>query len=485
MLSEAVDIEGSMKDAMKLRIMSGKNINFNAINQAKLGQDDVGLAAALNAEVAKMGPEFETNHRMQKIFADGLGISVETMMKMRNATSEQIKLDEELLELKKTMPEATAEDLVAQKANEAQTEATIKTIAKWAVGLSLVTGLYLLLTKTVRGIKFMSKIGGNPIARFIEGFGGRKVLQGAAAMILVAASVLVLAGAMKVMAGLPVEALYMAIGGMTALVAAVLTLGYLMQTPAAEGIIIGAAGMVIVAAAILVLGVALNQVAKAIPNLILLIDALPDLALGMLEVIPIMPFIFLLALSLINLGAGMITAAIGFAVFGLAMLPLTLGLMALAPLLTSFGEMFISIFSQIPPIIHEIASGFKSMFDSVSLDGIAGLLLLGPALMGISLGLLAVGTVGLPGLMAFSVLAAISPALINLGNSFGMGSEDADSKSADSNTGLITAIKELGTELKGLRGDIQSQPILISVDGKVVSRISRMQAQQGSMRPPS
>jgi hypothetical protein len=40
--------------------------------------------------------------------------------------------------------------------------------------------------------------------------------------------------------------------------------------------------------------------------------------------------------------------------------------------------------------------------------------------------------------------------------------------------------KELIAEIKGLRSDIQSQPILINVDGKTVSRIARVQRQQGN-----
>jgi hypothetical protein len=40
-------------------------------------------------------------------------------------------------------------------------------------------------------------------------------------------------------------------------------------------------------------------------------------------------------------------------------------------------------------------------------------------------------------------------------------------------------MKELLDAINGLRGDIQSQPILISVDGKVVSEITKIQSRQG------
>ena len=41
-------------------------------------------------------------------------------------------------------------------------------------------------------------------------------------------------------------------------------------------------------------------------------------------------------------------------------------------------------------------------------------------------------------------------------------------------------LSALINEIKGLRRDIQSQPIMINVDGKVVSAISRVQKRQNS-----
>ena len=52
-------------------------------------------------------------------------------------------------------------------------------------------------------------------------------------------------------------------------------------------------------------------------------------------------------------------------------------------------------------------------------------------------------------------------------------------------SGLINEIKGLRSslinEIKGLRGDIQTQPIQVTVDGRVVSEISRVQKQQNSV----
>lgn len=79
-------------------------------------------------------------------------------------------------------------------------------------------------------------------------------------------------------------------------------------------------------------------------------------------------------------------------------------------------------------------------------------------------GLLAMPIIG--GLMA---LAAVAPALEGLGSFFGGG--DDDSGSGGSDDALIE-------EIRGLRSDIQAQPIMLTIDGKAVQQISRVQSRQ-------
>ena len=111
------------------------------------------------------------------------------------------------------------------------------------------------------------------------------------------------------------------------------------------------------------------------------------------------------------------------------------------------------------------------------LTGLAqGLLILAPsfAAFGLSLIPLALGlaaiTPFLPTLLALGATGAI------LGSIFGGGGESAG-ESAGGGTGDGS---ELLDEIKGLRSDIQSQPILIQVDGKVVSEITKSQLKQSS-----
>ena len=168
------------------------------------------------------------------------------------------------------------------------------------------------------------------------------------------------------------------------------------------------------------------------------------------------------------------------AALGVAMIPFAYSLSLLSPLVEAFGNIFIGVFAAIPPIITAVADGLVNMMNAVTMENVGAMLLLGPALMGVAFGLLAIGMMGVPGLLALTGLGAVTvllaPTLMgiadSIGDMMGGGSDDTDSNSDNSDSKLIDAIN-------GLRGDIQSQPILISVDGKVVSEITKIQSRQG------
>ena len=255
---------------------------------------------------------------------------------------------------------------------------------------------------------------------------------------------------------------------------------------------------------------------------------------------------------------------------GIAMIPFAYALSLVTPLVEAFGNIIIGVFAAVPPIVQAVADGFVTMMGALTPESIGGLLLLGPALVMASIGMIAfsaamlvgglssffgggiidditelamigpqlemagnglasittnlsgvtgvvetladslskmgsvtaplygvagglfsisaglstlsfAGLMALPAIGGLMALAAVAPALESLGEFFGMGGSSESSESSTSSTSSGT--KELIDELKGLRSDIQSQPILINVDGKTVSRISRVQRQQSSQKP--
>ena len=165
---------------------------------------------------------------------------------------------------------------------------------------------------------------------------------------------------------------------------------------------------------------------------------------------------------------------------------------ALAPIITGIatvmGNVLMKAIDKLPLIITAVADGLVNMMNAVTIENVGAMLLLGPALMGVAIGLAAIGYMGIPGLLALTGLGAITvllaPTLMGIADSIGdmMGGDSDESDTEDGNSELITEIKALGKELIGMRGDIQSQPILINVDGKVVSKISRVQSRQVSSK---
>jgi len=132
---------------------------------------------------------------------------------------------------------------------------------------------------------------------------------------------------------------------MLALVGAVALLGAIMMSGVgALAIIAGAAAMLIVAGAMLVLAVALKIVSEAIPNFLLLIPMLPELAIGLLTLVPAIPVMPLIGYGLMLLGAGFGVAAIGVGLFGLVggveiITGLAAGMAILTPLASGIGAL--------------------------------------------------------------------------------------------------------------------------------------------------
>lgn len=117
---------------------------------------------------------------------------------------------------------------------------------------------------------------------------------------------------------------------------------------------------------------------------------------------------------------------------GASMIPLTYALSLLAPLLEAVGTIITSVFGGIATIITAVANGFVNLMGALSMDNILPLLLLGPALLGISAGLSTLGPAGIiaiPGIAALGALAAMATPLAALGSLFGGGGDEGNNNS--------------------------------------------------------
>ena len=103
----------------------------------------------------------------------------------------------------------------------------------------------------------------------------------------------------------------------------------------------------------------------------------------------------------------------------------------------------------------------KTMFHVLAMLGLAA------SFGAVAAALLAFGSAGIFAMPAMAAVGMFTATMSALGMSGG-GEAGGDS--------------ELISEIKGLRSDIQSQPILINVDGRVVSQITKVQNRKNSTR---
>jgi len=141
----------------------------------------------------------------------------------------------------------------------------------------------------------------------------KKVLMGAAAMVVVAAAVYVFGKAVQEFSEVSWGDVGKAVVGMLALVGAVALLGAIMSSGVgAIAIIAGAAAMLIVAAAVYVLGKAIQEMAKGFSMMGEIGETITELA---------------------GLGGAFMMIAAGFAAMGLGLIPFAFGLAAITPFL--------------------------------------------------------------------------------------------------------------------------------------------------------
>tara|TARA_R110000803_G_scaffold44631_2_gene94379 strand:- start:220 stop:2718 length:2499 start_codon:yes stop_codon:yes gene_type:complete len=516
MLSQAVDIEGSMHSAMKLRAMTGVDISFVAMNQAQMDGDGPALAAAMNAEIAKMGPGFEDNFRLQQIMAEGMKTDVATMMNMRNSTEEMTDVTKEQAK------EQEAGILAGTMAWAAGLPTWAKVLAAIvAIGAGLI-GVTMLFPAIGTGLAAISGSVGTSIAAVGSGI-GTAVSSIAAGLGTALAAVGTGIAAVGTGIGTGVAAIGTGIGtalsaiavGLTAIVApGTLAIPVLLSL----AVVVLALGVALYLAsyAIVAIGGLIKEVFDGISKVV---TSVGEVMIGIFELLP--PIIEAVAngfvtmmgaltpeaiLGLMLLGPALLLASVGMVAFAIAMAAASAGsffgggiidditeLAMIGPQLATSATALAAItvnLSEVSTVIESLSTSLSTMASAAT-----PLFQVAAGLASIAGGLGAIATASvfaMPGLGMLVGLAAVAPALKGLGEFFGVGGSNStestqSSKSSKSSSPSETNTESSGTaelikELKGLRQDIQLQPILVSVDGKVVSRISKVQRQQASQQ---
>ena len=183
---------------------------------------------------------------------------------------------------------------------------------------------------------------------------------------------------------------------------------------------------------------------------------------------------------LTNLGKGLAalgkSLANGQAILGLvvltgAVIGIGYALNLAAPGISAIGAIIIGVFAAIPPIITAVADGFVKFLGSITLEKMAALFLLGPALISLGFGL---------SIMGASLFFGGGLAILALGGLALMA--DPLSVVASSITTLASGVKALNVELKSLdtdKLDSLSDFALISSIGGVISSIFGGKSSEG------
>jgi len=315
----------------------------------------------------------------------------------------------------------------------------------------------------------------------------KKVLQGAAAMVIVAGAVFIFGKAVQEFMKVSWEAVGMAVVSMLALVGAVALLGAIMMSGVgAVAILAGAAAMLVVASAVLVLGIGLQAIGTGFEMLGAGISSLTPnlLAVGtsILGMVTLLPVIGLLSLGLITLAGSLAYLAL----FGTLALPVLMGI-GVAMMMAGLGV------TMLGNGLSLVGAGLKTISDSISgigdtISGVGTVIgnivtFIGP-IMALSLALTALaaslmlvsvaGITALPGLLAIAAVGAIA---VGIGGLFGGDESDktVTSQNGESNEGSLLA------EIKGLREDLISGKVGVYMDGaKVTAAISKVVDKVGS-----
>ena len=404
MSSNMLDIESSLKAQMKARAfgmgdMLGDTEKMrNAAMEIQFGDKAAGMEQMADAmKEAGLSSEKLGNMgtKQIEILAQGYGMSGQQL-------TEMITKEEELAKIKKESGVATTAEAIAIQEKQAANKAAFASFTAGAAAAAPAIANLIGQLLIMRTLKSSVESGGgtgsgggggmfSSLTGAIEKIDGKKLIEGGAALVLVAAAVFVFGKAVQEFMKVSWDAVGMAVVSMLALVGALALVGTIMMSGVgAVAIIAGAAAMLIIAAALFVLGKAIQEI------------------------------------------------AIGFGMMG----ELTTQLTALVM----------------------IAPGL------IALAGIFGMLGIGLIAMSVGLALV---TLFLPALLLLAVtLPLISSAL-------GMGGGDAGATGGGGGGNTADPLLE---EIKGLRADIQSQPIVIKVNDKMVTEMSRANSRMETVR---
>jgi hypothetical protein len=273
----------------------------------------------------------------------------------------------------------------------------------------------------------------------------KKLVQGAAAILILSAALFVAAKAFQEFGSVSWEAVGMGLVGIAGLAAIAYILGDAQGEMIKGAIAVAILGVALIPFAYamsLIAGLDINSVLAAAAGLVIFSAAAAGLGF-------ILPFVLAGAVGIVALGAALIVFGAGLNVVGQGMGVLNQNLAGTAESIVSIGQNLIPLFGYIAPIAAL----------SLSLMGLAGALIA----VGVA------GTVALPGLLAIQAAGAVAGVVGGvIEGIFGGGEGEATGGEGGEMSALLD-------EIKGLRADLNSGKVAVYLDGKkVTSTVARV-----------
>jgi len=438
-----LDFEESINDQMEASVLLGKELNFDRARELANKGDILGA----NKEILKqLGSEAEFNQMsvlQKKALAQATGYSIQDLSTMIKNQGKLNELTHDQVDALNNGSKIT--DVLAMSAENMMNNFDPKNIVFILSGLASMKHL---LNGTLLATKLNSAamLVWNKIKGTATGTGGKVIDK--------------IKGNAKVTGGeSPIEK---TAGGISKI--------------NWSNVLKGAAAILIVSGALFVFAKALQEFEK-IKDWTATVKGLGAFAITMGVIGAVGNFaskgLIALGSGLAAFGATVSAAAIPIliasgvlAAFGVALIPVTYALSLLVPVIKAFGTIITVVFKGMSDLVASVADGFVKLMGAVNMDNIHPLLLLGPALIGISVGLAAMALTGLaalPIIGALVGLASVAPALRGISGIFGSNEDESTTNKEDKkdNISVMEIVKRLDKLIKLVESGHD-----INIDGK-------------------
>jgi hypothetical protein len=461
--SSLMNFEDSIGKELEAELLTGKQLNLEKARELALNNDLAGLSEELfknSSDIAEFG---KMNRIQQESYAAALGMSRDELAKMAYNKAIEAGMTEEQAE---AAAKVNAEDMKRVAAQENFAKALEKIAGAVAPILDLVGSLLSipLVPYIILGAAAMSKLGGS-VTGVAKGFGGmykagKEALTGLLGLLKkggLSSAIGKLKGAFSSgAAGAAASAAPTAGAGGAAASAATggKAGGGLMESFSkinTASLLKGAAAMAIASIGIFIFAKAIQELEKVKDwvNVAIGLGAFAG-AMGVIGLVGELAAAGLTALAagLEALGAAMLTGvgALGLAALIAGAIGLGFALNLATPAIEAYGRVFTAVFAGLTTLVSAVAEGFVKILGAVTLDNIGPMLLLGPALIGVGIGLTTLGVAGLaafPGILLASL--AMSAMVIPLSLLTAVAS-------AGILPVLVTSLMTLGAAAPGLLG---------------------------------